>query len=108
MPEGRWDGPVRGCGHVLNQRVTCPGLISNPSMPSLWAELEKPIDEAANPLFDRRLGPEPHRAFEISRVRIGLRDVARLHREQLPTRGLAEGFLDQPHDLGHLDRVVVA
>ena len=30
--------------------------------------LEKPIDEAANPLFDRRLGPEPHRALEIGHV----------------------------------------
>src|SRR5215469_13294739 len=88
-PKAAGDGPVRGCGHVLNQRVTCPALISNPSVPSLWAELEKPIDEAANPLLDRSLGPEPHGALEVGCIRIGLRDVAGLHRKQLRRAGLA-------------------
>src|SRR2546430_6038246 len=85
-PKAAGDGPVRGCGHVLNQRVTSTALISNHSMPSLWAEPKKPLDEAANPLLDRSLGPEPHGALEIGRIRIGLRDVAGLHRKQLPTR----------------------
>src|SRR5262252_8896704 len=107
-PKAAGDGPVRGCGHVLNQRVTSTALISNPSMPSLWAEPEKPIDEAANPLLDRSLGPEPHGALEVGCIPIGLRDVAGLHRKQLPTRWLADGLLDQPHDLGHLDRVAIA
>src|SRR5262249_481864 len=107
-PKAAGDGPVWSCGHVLNQRVTSPGVIAVGSIPSLLAEPENPIDEAAIPPFARLFGPDPDGALEIGHVRIGLRNVARLHREQLPPRRLAEGFLDQPHDLGHLDRPAVA
>src|SRR5207245_6558165 len=68
-PKAAGDGPVRGCGHVLNQRVTSTAPISNHSMPSLWAEPKKPLDEAANPLLDRRLGPAPQRQPEHGRIR---------------------------------------
>ena len=43
--------------------------------------IAEPLDEMVDTLINRRLGPEPHGALEISYVRIGLRDVARLHRE---------------------------
>src|SRR5260370_17776826 len=68
----------------------------------------EPLNETTDPLIDRRLGPEPHGALEIRYVCISLRDVAWLHREQFPDRWLADGFLDQPHDLAHLDRLAVA
>src|SRR6516225_3210200 len=70
--------------------------------------ITEPLHETVDTLINRCLGPEPHGTLKIGYVRIGLRDVARLHREQLPYRRLADGFLDQPHDLGYLDRLVVA
>src|SRR5262245_46793689 len=94
------DAPARGCGHVLNQRVTSPGPLS--------AKLEEPVDETADALADRCVGPKTDGAFEVGGVRAGLRDVAWLHRKQLPDRWFSEGLLDEPHDLGHLDRFAIA
>src|SRR5262249_22901266 len=102
------DARGRACGHVLNQRVTCRRALPGWSCPSLWTKLTEPGDEAANPLGDRRFGPEADGARKLGRISTGLRYIARLHREQLPHRRLAEGLLDQPHDLGHLDRLAVA
>ena len=76
-------------------------------MSGLSAKLEEPVDETADALADRRIGPKPDSAFEIGGIRAGLRNIARLHRKQLPGRWLAEGLLDEPHDLGHLDRFAI-
>src|SRR5262249_43101972 len=102
------DARGRACGHVLNQRVTCRRAVSGSSAPSLWAKLQKPADEAATPLGDRRLGREPAGARKLGGISTGLRSTARLHGEHLPPRRLAEGLLDQPHALGPLDRLAVA
>src|SRR6478735_6734219 len=96
------DAPDRGCGHVLNQRVTCPTAGSECSMTSLLAKPQQPVDEATNALGDRRVRPEADSTLEIAGVRAGLRDIARLHRQQLPPRRLAYGLLNEPHDLGYL------
>src|SRR6266700_6235998 len=102
------DAPARGCGHVLNQRVTCLRAVIETFMSGLSAKLEEPVDETADALSDRRIGPKPDSAFEIGGIRAGLRNIARLHRKQLPDRRLAKGLLDEPHDLGHLDRFAIA
>src|SRR5262245_3323275 len=109
----RWkaagDDNVSGDRHVLNQRVTAKASpITNGSGASPALIPEEPIDEAPDALRDRRSRPEPDRALEIGDIRAGFRHVAGLHRQQLPNGGLADGLLDQPHHLGHLDRGAVA
>src|SRR3954468_2123333 len=72
------------------------------------SEPDKPVDKAADPLPDRRLGPETDGPLKIAHVGAGLGDIAGLHRQELAGCGLADSLLDQPHYLGHLDRLVVA
>src|SRR5882762_4853174 len=67
-----------------------------------------PVDEAPNPILDRRTGREGDRLAEVVDVGKSFRHVAGLHRHQFADRGLAHRLLDQPHDLGDLDRRVVA
>src|SRR5919197_3226932 len=102
-PEAPGYASVRGCGHVLNQRVTSP-TPSGTFLPSVLAKSQKPIDEAADALIDRRVGPEADGALKVGSIRTGLRDISRLHRKQLPHRRLAQSLFDQAHDLGYLDR----
>src|SRR5262249_3653893 len=109
------DAPARGCGHVLNQRVTSPGPLSEllcqafrRNLSDQSTKLEERGEETADALADRCVGPKTDGAFEVGGVRAGLRDVAWLHRKQLPDRWFSEGLLDQPHDLGHLDRFAIA
>src|SRR5712691_571174 len=108
--EAAGDGHVPRLRHVLNQRFTAShrhyGTFWN--ITKLAAPAKEPVDEAANPLPDRSLGPKSDRALEISDIGARFRHVARLHRQELPNGRLADGLLDQPHDLGDLDRLAVA
>src|SRR5262249_45601795 len=102
------DARGRACGHVLNQRVTCRRAVSGSSAPSLWAKLQEPGDEAANPLGDRRVGPEADGARKLGGISTGLRSIPVFTRAHPRHRRLAAGLLDQPHDLGPLARLAVA
>src|SRR3977135_3731532 len=67
-----------------------------------------PVDEPPNPILDRRIGREGDRLAEVVDIGESFRHVTGLHRHQLADRRLAHRLLDQPHDLGDLDRRVVA
>src|SRR5690606_8838671 len=59
--------------------------------------LEVPVDEAAHPGFDRRVGLVAHVFDQILHVGLGVRHVARLQREQVHFRLATQALLD------HLD-----
>jgi hypothetical protein len=68
---------------------------------------EELIDEATDPLPDRRLGAKSDRALEIGCIGTGLRDIAGAASGGAPApRGLAHRALDQLHHLHDLDRLV--
>src|SRR5262250_102753 len=107
-PEGRWRCPGTGLWTRFESKSYIPRPVIGTFMSGLSAKLEEPVDETADALADRCVGPQTDGAFEVGGVRAGLRDVAWLHRKQLPDRWFSEGLLDEPHDLGHLDRFAIA
>src|SRR5437879_6110246 len=74
----------------------------------LSRKMAEPIDEASNSVRNRRTRPETDRAFEVSDVRIGFRNVSRLHRQEFLDCGLADHLFDQAHDFDDLDRLAIA
>src|SRR5215472_10081863 len=68
----------------------------------------KPIDEFLDARGNRRIGGKSDSFLQVLNVRAGLPDVARLHRQQVPDRLLAERYLKLEHHLHEVDRGVIA
>src|SRR5712691_7447929 len=108
-PEGSWRRLRSGRRTRFKSKSYNSGrVISNGSESSFSVKPHEPIDKAADPLPDRCFGTKSDGALEIGDVGAGFRHVARLHRPEFPRRRLADGRLDQSHDLAHLDRLAVA
>src|SRR5467141_1477137 len=107
-PEGRWRCPRRALWTRFESKSYIPTAVIGTFMSALLAKPQEPVDETADALADRCVGPKADGPLEVGGVRAGLRNIAWLHRKQLPDSRLADGPLDEPHDLGHLDRLAIA
>jgi len=67
-----------------------------------------PLHESSDSSFDRRGRFETDIANQIIDVSIRRGDVARLHREEVFLRRLAEAFFERLDEVQQLDRLVVA
>src|SRR5260370_1933153 len=107
-PEGRWRCPRRALWTRFESKSYSPTAVIGTLMSALLAKPQEPVDETADALADRCVGPKADGPLEVGGVRAGLRNIAWLHRKQLPDSRLADGPLDEPHDPGHPDRRPIA
>src|SRR3974390_1888864 len=82
-------------------RMSLLGPIASTVSPPLdFPIVPLPGPKTADPLRDRRVGCVADVATQILDVRVGRRDVARLHRHEFADRLPADRLLDQPHHPG--------
>src|SRR5258708_12745908 len=75
-PLARWSA----CRRVMTKRLT--SMVEDKLRHSSRTVTAKPIHKVVYPLANWGLWPETNSALEIGRVGPGLRDIARLHRQQ--------------------------
>src|SRR5262249_23806886 len=107
-PEGGWRRLRSGRRtRFESESYSSRRAVSNGSE-SFSLKPHEPFDEAPDPLPDRRFRAKSDRPLEIADIGAGFRHVARLLRPEFPHRRLADGRLDQPHNLAHIDRLAIA
>src|SRR5260221_13254840 len=107
-PEGRWRCPRRALWTRFESKSYIPTAVIGTFMSALLAKPQEPVDETADALAHRCVGPKTDSPPEGRGGRAGLRNIAWLQPEQVPGSRLADGPLDETQGLGHLDRLAIS
>src|SRR5260370_2315359 len=74
-PEGRWRCPRRALWTRFESKSYIPTAVIGTFMSALLAKPQEPVDETADALAHRHVGPQHHRPLAAGGVRPTLRDI---------------------------------
>src|SRR5260370_7932571 len=102
-PEGRRRWPRRALWTRFEAKSYIPTAVIGTFMSALLAKPQEPVDETADALADRCVGPKADGPLEVGGVRAGLRNIACLHPKHLPDSLLPTCPLTAPTHPPHPD-----